>query len=288
MIRLANEQITPLVREMWETCFDDTDEFIDLYFSRKYKPENTLVYFQEGKAIASLQMLPYTITFYGETIPFYYLAGLCTLPEYRGRGYMTDLIHHSHQLMDERDIPLSILLPAENSLYAYYQRFGYEQVFDEGMEPVYSLKKILDTFPDINDAYRTFNALYKTKDFCVQKSFDDFFTIVEEQKMDGFPVKYNLPGMARIINETWLLNLYANKNHHIEKHIKIVDSSLGENAIFTITRGYAECMGAEGSDIEVDIRLLCRLLFGYKTNELPKPYSSLFPVHNPIMNYMLE
>lgn len=288
MIRFADEQTTPLVRRMWKECFEDTDEFLDLHFSQKYKPENTLIFFEDDKLVASLQMFPYTITFYGEKIPFYYLAGLCTLPEYRGRGYMAKLIDESHKVMCDREIPLSILVPAEQSLFGYYERFGYEQVFEESKEPVYSLKKILDAFPVINDAYWAFNALYRTKDFCVQKSFSDFLAIVEEQKMDGFPVKYNIAGMARIMDETWLLNLYADKNHSVETHIKISDSLLGEDVIFTITRGYAECMGAEGFDLEVDIRLLCRLLFGYKTNELPEKYEKLFPVHHPIMNFMLE
>ena len=43
-------------------CFDDTEEFIQFYFDKKYKEENALVYWDEqGAAIAALQTpsLPY-------------------------------------------------------------------------------------------------------------------------------------------------------------------------------------------------------------------------------------
>ena len=41
-------------------CFDDTEEFIQFYFDKKYKEENALVYWDEqGAAIAALQTLLY-------------------------------------------------------------------------------------------------------------------------------------------------------------------------------------------------------------------------------------
>ena len=44
------------VMELWRVCFDDTEEFIQFYFDKKYKEENALVYWDEqGAAIAALQ-----------------------------------------------------------------------------------------------------------------------------------------------------------------------------------------------------------------------------------------
>jgi GNAT superfamily N-acetyltransferase len=244
---------------MWKVCFGDTDEFLDILFKYKYKNENTLICFEGDKAVASLQMLPYVITFYGEEIPFAYLAGLCTLPEYRKRGYMGRLIHKAHEVIEERGIPLSILVPAERRLYGFYEKYGYEKVFEKGDMPLYPLKKILDAHPDIGDAYRTYDGLFRNKDLCVQKTFTDFKAIVEEQIMDGFPEKYDIAGMARIMNAEFLVGLYAKRNPRA------------------------------GANPEVkDIRFLCRLLFGYRTNELDEPYRSLFPPHQPVMNRMLE
>lgn len=259
MIQFANEHTMPLVRQMWKICFDDTDDFLDILFKYKYKNENTLIYFEGDKAVASLQMLPYTITFYGEEIPFAYLAGLCTLPEYRRRGYMDQLIRKAHHVIEERGIPLSILVPAEDWLYGFYEKYGYEKVFEKGEKALYPLKKILETHPDIADAYKAYDELFRNKDFCVQKTFMDFKAIVEEQIVDGFPEKYDIAGMARVMDVQFLLSLWAKRNPDADKEMEVND-----------------------------IRFLCRLLFGYRTNELDEPFRSLFPLHHPVMNQMLE
>jgi predicted acetyltransferase len=257
MIQFANESTMPLVRQMWKTCFGDADDFLDILFKYKYRNENTLIYFERDKAVASLQMLPYSIIFYGKEIPFAYLAGLCTLPEYRRRGYMDQLIHKAHGVIEERGIPLSILVPAEDWLYGFYEKYGYQKVFEKGSTPLYPLKKILEDNPDMTGAYKVYDALFRNKDFCVQKTFTDFKVIVEEQIIDGFPEKYDIAGMARIMDVDFLYGLYSEKHSHTDMEIK-------------------------------DIRFLCRLLFGYKTDELNEPFRSLFPLHHPVMNQMLE
>ncbi len=281
MIQFSNEHIEPFVRQMWKVCFEDTDAFIDLIFTQKYKHENTLVYFENNIAVASLQMHPYTISFYGEEIPFAYLAGLCTLPEYRNKGYMAQLINEAHRVLKERNIPLAILIPAEDWLFRFYEKFGYEQVFDKSKEPIYSLDKILAENPEVESAYLFFDSLYRHKDFCVQKSFSDFKTIIEEYRNDGSPKKYNLAGMARIIDNSYLLKLFAIKNPSLYIRIRT------EDEVYLIDNGYVRKTG-EAPDIEINCRMLCRLLFGYKTYELDKPLKTLFAEHHSVMNLMLE
>ena len=54
------------VMELWRVCFDDTEEFVQFYFDKKYKEENALVYWDEqGAAIAALQTPIYPMTFGG-------------------------------------------------------------------------------------------------------------------------------------------------------------------------------------------------------------------------------
>lgn len=282
MIKFADEHTTPLVRQMWKICFEDSEEFMDVYFSRKYRNENTLIYFEEGVAVASLQMLPYTITFYGETIPFAYLAGLCTLPEHRKKGYMAQLIHQAHIIIAERQMPLSILIPAEDWLYGFYEKYGYQQVFDKSDELI-PLKQILDEYTDMDKAYHAFDSLFRDCDFCAQKSREDFEAIVEEYKVDNCPPKTNLSGMARIIDAWSLLKLYAAKSPKAKIRLGVKGDTT-----YLIKNGWVEAVDGLDADLEVDNRLLCRLLFGYKADELGKEYLSLFPVRHPVLNLMLE
>lgn len=200
MIGFSTEELTPLVGQMWKTCFGDSDEAIELFFSKKYRPQNTLLYFERGKPVASLQMIPYTMTFFGEIIDFYYLAGLCTLPQYRSKGYMAQLMVHAHCVMAERSIPLSILIPAGEDLFSYYHKFGYERAFTKGTEPLYPLVDILAKHSTLQSAYLEFKERYCSGDFTVQKTFDDFIAIVDDYGMFNCPDKYNLWGMARIID----------------------------------------------------------------------------------------
>jgi predicted acetyltransferase len=53
----------------------------------------------------------------------------CTLPAYRGKGFMSVLIEESFQLATERGIEFLVLVPAEPSLYDYYSKFGFETKF---------------------------------------------------------------------------------------------------------------------------------------------------------------
>lgn len=289
MIQFANEHTAPLVRQMWKTCFEDTDEFLDIYFHYKYRNENTLIYFNGDEAVASLQMLPYSITFYKETIPFAYLAGLCTLPEHRKKGYMAKLIHEAHRIIAERNIPLSILIPAEDWLYGFYEKYGYEKVFERNSESI-PLKEIINQYPDQRQAYEAFDLLFRYKDFCVQKSEIDFSAIVEEYKADDFPQKTNLSGMACIVDLYEVLKLYAKDNLSKQFRLKVNNSQMGDVSTYYINKGVVELiLSSEGNfDIEVDTRTLCRLLFGYRIEELDSAFHAFFEEHHPIMNLMLE
>lgn len=280
VIQTSNIHTMPLVRNMWKECFGDNDEFLDLHFLHKYKHENTLVFFDDNKVAASLQMFPYEISFWGRKVPFYYLAGLCTLPQYRQKGYMAQLMHEAHKIMGERNIPLSILVPAEEWLFGFYNKFGYEQVFESDDKPI-ALKELLENHTTIETAYEYFDLVVQNKDFYVQKSFDDFKVIIEEAEMDAFPLKYNLSAMARIIDLDFLIGLY--NQSPLKRGSKVKVKIAGGNL------GYGQLQLANGEiQLEADIRFVCRLLFGFKTSQLPEPLSSLFPEHNPVINLMLE
>ena len=273
MICLASEHTKSDVRQLWKTCFDDTDDFIELYFSEKYKSENTLIYVEDGKIVSSLQMLPYTITFYGEKIPVYYLSGLCTLPEHRAKGYIKQLMEAARNEMKRRDIPLSILIPANESLYRFYECHGYQQVFEKDDTPI-PLKQIITEHSCLEDVYTVFDRRFQQKDFCVQKTFDDFKTIVREYNLDGCPPKTNLSGMARVMDVDYLFRLYKRHNPTVDFDIAVCESDV--KADFTTNK------------LTADIRTLCRLLFGFRTNELGEKFATYFPRQNTVMNLMLE
>jgi len=65
MIQFADDRTKQQVWDMWKTVFGDPDDYMEIYFRYKYRNENTLLYIEDGKAVSSLQMLPYQFTFCG-------------------------------------------------------------------------------------------------------------------------------------------------------------------------------------------------------------------------------
>jgi len=288
MIQFADENTKPAVRSIWKEVFGDKDEYIDLIFDRKYRHDNTLIWLEDNVPVASLQMFPYSMRFYGEIVPFYYLAGLCTLPEYRNKGFMGQLIKKSFEVMMERGIPLSILVPAQDWLYGYYEKFGYTQTFDKGKEPL-NIGPIAETYKHNPDkAYKEFDSVFQQGDFFVMKEADDLKTIVEDYFVDGSPSKYNLGGMARILEPAYLLKIYASKNADLTFTLKVEDNYLLPHSGYKIINGKVEIWESDQYDFSLDVRLFARLIFGYHLEKLQENYHPYFSSHQPVINLMLE
>lgn len=289
MITFAEGHLVPELKTIWKTCFGDSDEYIDLFFEKKFKPQNTLIYIDKNKVVAYLQMQEYNIRMYDQVFPFYYMVGLCTLPEYRGKGYMSRLIEKSFDVMQRRRIPLSILVPAEDSLLKYYNQFEYEETFDRGTKKI-ELEKILKENQNISDAFDVFDQMYQQNDFCVLKNIEDFEVIATDYKMGGYPARYNLKAMSKILDQKRLLSYYAIKNNNLKFIIQTQKTSSKQDIFYLIENGSVKeitKIDQEDRKIIVDDRFLTKLLFGYKIAE-NKEYSDLFDQHKPIINLMLE
>lgn len=291
MIQFADNTTKQQVWDMWKTCFGDPDDYMEIYFRHKYRNENTLLYMDEGTAVASLQMLTYRFTFCGAEIPVIYLSGLCTLPQARRKGFMHQLLLRSFTVATEREIPLMLLVPQESWLLRYYDKFGFSQTFDAGNDPLPSLRVLTDAHPgDLHAAYREFNTIYRQNDMTLQKSFDDFSAMVEEAALYNFPPKKNLTGMARVTDAKTLLALFADRytGKHFSLHLKDEMIQIN-NGLFTLSAGKAyRATLPEEPLFSQNIRELTQLLLGYHTSEKREPLRSLFPEKKPQMHFMLE
>ncbi len=289
MIEFSNENIIQSIKQVWKTCFGDSDAYIDLRFGAKYRHKNTLVYKENDTIVACLHMTPYLCTFYGKEIPIYYLEGLSTLPEWRGRGYMDKLIKKAHEVAAEREILLTVLIPAGPSLFPFYHKYGYTQISDNGTNDI-GLKELVDKASTIEHAYEIFETRYRSNDFCIQKSFDDFCTIMEEHAMEGYPPKFDLAAMGRIIDARTLLDIFAHENEQTSAVIQVEDKNLAiNNGTFKVQNG--KCTRTTDSshiDLHIDISFLCRLLFGYHTDKLASKYEEIFRPHHMTVNLLLE
>lgn len=120
------------VKKLWRLCFNDSEEFIDMYFRLRYNSEINVAIESGDEVIAALQMLPYPMTFCETNVSTSYISGACTHPEYRNRGVMRELLSQAFGRMYRNDVAFSTLIPAEPWLFGYYAHMGYTPAFRYG------------------------------------------------------------------------------------------------------------------------------------------------------------
>lgn len=131
MIRFATNNDISGIISLWQEAFGDSAEEIKFFLDKKFKPENTLVYEECGEIASMLFLLEGKMCISGKDYPSYYLYAACTSQKYRGRGIMSALLKAAEKTASNRNIRYICLLPAEDSLYDYYARFGYRAVFSK-------------------------------------------------------------------------------------------------------------------------------------------------------------
>lgn len=185
------------VKKLWKLCFNDSDEFIDMYFRLRYNSEVNITIQSGDEVIAAMQMLPYPMTFFGNTLSTSYVSGACTHPDYRDRGVMRELLSQAFGRMYRNDVAFSILIPAEPWLFGYYARMGYATAFryskrtfhlptDEN--PIASQRNNWQFLSHTNydsNLYRYFNCKMLERPCCLQHTEADFQVIMADVTLSG-------------------------------------------------------------------------------------------------------
>ncbi len=217
MISLAKDKLSRLeVIRLWKDCFEDTEEFIQLYFERKYKGENTLLYrIVEGEALGALQMLPYPMTYAGSCIDISYISGACTIAKARNEGIMKRLLLRAFEEMGKRNVVMSTLIPQEAWLFDYYRRLGYAPVFDYtwgiyGEEAGVLPDNIDFEFPEKllegdTDLYDYFASRMRARACCVQHTREDFECILDDLCLSGGELLVARDAIRRIVGMAFVL-----------------------------------------------------------------------------------
>ena len=168
---LADNKDKEEVKSLWQYCFKDTKEFVDLYFEKCYKTENTVGAYKNTQLLAAAQLNPYTIYLRGKKIDVDYVVGVETAPEARGEGLAGGLMQALLEESIKRGRYLSILMPfSTNFYYSYGWRFCYQQlrynILLGELKPVglnYGMIKRLNPLKEIgalDEIYRQFCSYY--------------------------------------------------------------------------------------------------------------------------------
>ncbi len=109
-------------RKIYTQVFGDDEEFTDELFKNCFKYCKTLK--ADGKIVSMLFLLPCELINNAEVKDAYYIYAVATLPEYREKGYMRELIE---KVIREEDAPI-FLRPINCSLIKFYEKFGFSSL----------------------------------------------------------------------------------------------------------------------------------------------------------------
>ncbi len=201
------------LKALWSDTFGDSDEYINLFFDYDYTPAECFAEIKNGEVISVLYLLKGFIRAYGEEYEGRYLYAAATAESYRGQGIMSKLIKEAQDYAKENKLAFISLLPADEGLYGYYARFGFEAVMrnftafvsfaDTGDDDEASLSDYLSARESISCPYFDFAAnewsyafsCLAFAGYSLKKSSDGSFYIVSGDKreiLEYIPSEENL------------------------------------------------------------------------------------------------
>ena len=121
-MRIATQADRPVLNDLWQQAFGDGPEFSNFVFDKFAGFDHTYVEDQGGQIAASACAVPVTL---GARRGFY-LYGLNTRAELRGKGIMRTLMQTLEQQLVSDGAAFTVLVPANEPLFGFYEKLGYE------------------------------------------------------------------------------------------------------------------------------------------------------------------
>lgn len=143
MIEFADWGMRGELAQIWQICFDEPARPAKYFLNNYFRPENCLVYRTGGKIASVVYLLPAYIAAEPKPLQAHYIYAAATLPQYRGRGYMSALLAWAALAGANRGDWYSVVLPATRELYPLYEKSDYSAFFQVRTVSV-SLSRLCD------------------------------------------------------------------------------------------------------------------------------------------------
>lgn len=181
-----------IILKLWRECFDDPDQYVEMFFSSVYRDDDALLLEKNGATVSSMLLQRYSMNFHGVTLPVSYICGAATAPEMRCHGYMTELLSEGLNESYRRGDVFCALIPASSWLFKYYEKAGFSPVFHTRVEHFTSAHTFKHNgayamAPDAGgeEAYLFFDKMMRGRPCCVQHSREQYHQIVMDNSVDG-------------------------------------------------------------------------------------------------------
>ncbi len=129
MVRFANKEDLKTITGLWQSCFGDGEPYINNFLDNIFSGNNCFVYQAEEGIVSFLFLLESPFVSGEQTVKGAYIYAACTEKAHRGKGYMNSLMNYVAEYAAKNDYEILYLVPAENSLFDFYEKLGYEKAF---------------------------------------------------------------------------------------------------------------------------------------------------------------
>lgn len=138
---------------LWQDIFDEDEYVTNLFFENVYTICQNPIIEEDGKILSSAFLIPCAI----EKYKGFYVYCALTHSGHRGKGLMAKVLSKTDEILKQTDSDFLLLVPAEESLFDYYGRFGYVPFG-------YSFQaEIPKTYTEIADKYSKVRAFEETE-----------------------------------------------------------------------------------------------------------------------------
>ena len=118
MFQMASPQDRAELKDLWQLCFQESQPFLDWFFTDRFLPAYCPIYREDGVIQAALHGLPAHVRLRDRIAPCVIIAGVATHPDFRGRGLMRGLLGYYLPYLGRAGIPLATHRPVTLRTYA--------------------------------------------------------------------------------------------------------------------------------------------------------------------------
>lgn len=124
-IRLSSPKYKEKMYSLWQSCFGDDRETIDMFFKNSFSYENAVICTDKSEVVSQLFLLPEKLSLGEKEYFAYYIYAAATAESYRKQGIMGSLLEFTSALAADRKADYLFLVPATEKLFDYYEKFGF-------------------------------------------------------------------------------------------------------------------------------------------------------------------
>lgn len=190
------------MKNLWKETFKDSSEYVDLIFDNYFHPDLLAYRKEDNVLVSALLGVPYAFrSAENGELKGLYLCGLATLPEYRKKGIMSELIEEINHKAEKAGFDFTFLIPSSEMMRPFYAFRGYfnsfykaELHFVRGHHFISSANFM--TLPYIEDSRKEVldflckNSVKGTERYCFNMvhSRKDWEIVLSEAAVSGLPV----------------------------------------------------------------------------------------------------